>query len=1507
MSIFIVKDGKRTLPGSIYVKILVFLWLIAISAFIMKPVQYAFSREMLKIKENLIKELEDITGFTVRYSSIRPSIFTAFNIKNLSFIRGEKPFFTVSQIKIKYSLMELLLHKKTFVHTVQIEKPELSINTVDDADTLDYIKSLIQELKNRGYVFNFKQITEFLPTNAEYQIRHLNFNLTDKNNFYKIENMNFNIKENDGEITFFARFYAEFKNTDLFDKIFILVADSGISGTCSKDFDKGNAELSIFYLNCSEQDNSNKNTSFFKVLSNNVNTQKRLFSMSPFKIDLSYDNDIVNVKSHDENARNNYYFNLNTDSGGIHAGINLVNFNLDGIFNFSEYLKNTSDLLFLQITGNSTLVYEKGFFDYSVNLKGGEKDSSSPNKDSFAIDVYGNEKKIIVNDFFVSSVNPKKDIFSGNLGISGNFEFSPLVSQGTAFFDNFSLTSTDSINAEFNISNREGGILISSDEVKIAQTVINDFEILLTPTKKEMGVNIAGDFIDGGSIYLDAVFNVNPGEIEASVSLESLSLFSITEIFRPFSEDLNVPAITRGIFKDSAINTDIFFSTDFNNIVYNAPNIDFYIGKTNGLLSLSGTDRQITISEGSLFKEAQEENSLKFTSSINFSNTMDLTFKLNAGFQELAWNIEGQILDRTTLIISDQSGFHGYGNISNNGALSGYIEGVNYPILSDSQTIYLNFYMSLRYNSYDFWRLDVDNFSARYASSNDDSDFFKISGLADQNGASFREILYTDAVGMLLGNANFFWDSDFSYCNFILNITDGREAGEYYYLDGKYKKGDFNIDVSVSEMHVNRFLKINNPIIASAEAAIYWNSMDLFNAKVNLSSLRTRINGNPIFASVNVDFSNEELFVSNLIFDFAQFKTNLSELKFNITEGAVSAKADISGIALEKEVEGNITIAADFVKINSWLDLDKILKYSNGKMSFENFTYGTINKEAFKIEYSVNNGAVSLTGGPRDMIRLEMDDDGMFFLGFSAPMFVRGNVVGTYKNGIVDARTNYFYMDLPTLFNIFSAQNDFFITGGYVTGKADFSGPFWNPEFHGTARAESLRFKVPNYIAQDIKIAPFDVIAEGYEMTFGPVAILSGGGSGTVDGWFYFENWTPVNIGLNISVQRENPIPYGINVMGFLAKGNASGKLNIDVGLANKIVELKGDIFTNEADLSFNMEELTANMEKENENEEIDFNTVVDLKVTAGSMVEFIWPSSNPILRATPEMGTVIYITADSQASQYSLNSNIKIRSGELYYFDRSFFIRQGSMVLKENESKFNPRISARAEIRDRSDSGPVTITMVIENQPLFSFEPRFESSPGMTQLEIYSILGQNFNNIQGEENPELAQRFFWSSGADLVTQLIASSDALGQIVFLRQFERQIRNLMRMDVFSVRTRFFQNMIVSGAMGIGMGKQGQNTGQDITERNNKLGNYFDNTTVFIGKYIGQDMFFQGMGTIKYDENNKIFNGFRIDLDIGLELQSPFINIRWDFSPDFYNYHPENWMTGNSITLSWSKTF
>jgi len=86
-----------------------------------------------------------------------------------------------------------------------------------------------------------------------------------------------------------------------------------------------------------------------------------------------------------------------------------------------------------------------------------------------------------------------------------------------------------------------------------------------------------------------------------------------------------------------------------------------------------------------------------------------------------------------------------------------------------------------------------------------------------------------------------------------------------------------------------------------------------------------------------------------------------------------------------------------------------------------------------------------------------------------------------------------------------------------------------------------------------------------------------------------------------------------------------------------------------------------------------------------------------------------------------------------------------------------------------------------------------------------------------------------------------------------------------------------------------------------DRTGSVGNYFNNTTVFGGKYIGQDMFLQGMLSMRYDANKA--GNIAFVPDLGVELQNPLFSIRWDFNPS----HPENWyINDNSITLtkSWS---
>jgi len=879
----------------------------------------------------------------------------------------------------------------------------------------------------------------------------------------------------------------------------------------------------------------------------------------------------------------------------------------------------------------------------------------------------------------------------------------------------------------------------------------------------------------------------------------------------------------------------------------------------------------------------------------NFANPAEIGFVLNTKYKDLSWNIEGQILDKTTLIIRDKSGLNVYGSLSNSGGVSGYMEGVDFPILVNDKTVYFNFYITLRYTSNDFWYVDIAHFNARDLNSSQGINFISVSGAVDNNGASFRNLLLRDNIGDLAGSVNFAWDADFSYLNFLVNLTDGREKGENYSAEGTIKKDNFNIIVSASDMRFDRLLKHYKggsgvgEIFLSGKAEVTGDSsIKSFAAKCDLESLYLK--NSAVKASGEVVFTNDEFTAADLNLEYKNIKTVIPVLQLSRNESCVRASGEIQGVVLSKWLESNFELNANFQNIDSWLEIDRALASVNGFLKVDEIQYGYEEQAPFSFVFTNNNGALSVSGGPKNMLKFEMDNEGNFFTSLSSPLPIRSTIVGIYKNGNIDAHCSDFYMDLSAIWEFTDDVSDFAMVGGYVTGKVDIRGPVSAPEFFGTVRGTSIRFLVPNYIGEDIKPVPFNAVIEGDEIVFGPVPFTVGSGGGTIGGWLRFEKWIPENVGLEVTIPRNAPIPYMFNITGFIAKGDVSGKVNL---LREKeMIDISGSLFANNTEMGFILDEVMQ-ARNETEKETTKTATVVNLTVTTGPVVEFIWPNtSSPILRANPEIGTVVTVFADTMTGQYAINSDITIRSGELYYFDRSFYIRRGNLVFRENDQQFAPRISARAEIRERTDSGPVTVSMIIDNEPLLSFVPRFEASPTLTQLEIYALLGHSMYAMGGNESGDTAKRVLLSSTTDIISQFFANSE-FGQITGIRQFERMVRNLLPLDMFSVRTKILQNAAVSYAFG-----------QTSVDRSNRVGNYFDNTTVYLGKYIGQDMFIQTMLTMRYDENTLSMGGLKFEPDFGVEFTTPLFNIRWDFFP----YSPENWwVNDNSITLIWSKSF
>jgi len=1469
LSIFIEKNGKKILSPSFYIKILVFWGLISFTAIAMQPIQAALMSAIHQIRTDFIERLEEITGMEIRYSSIRPAFFGSFVIRNLSFNKDEDTFLNISRVQINFSIQDLIFNRKIIFNAVQIDRPIFQFDIEKNKNTLDFFSSLINNSDNEL----------FLPRQANYQIRNGILQITGRETIYLMDGFNLNIREDNGEFKIDGKVSAEFIYSGLFDRSIFIRTDVSINGVYDNTFQNGNANFDFLHITYSEHDKGRRSATFFRPV---VSTRgyQTLFTVIPFNINIFLADKNLMVR-HD-----NYFFLYEQETGNILAEINLDDFRLSEIIDFSSQEPVLGNLFNIPITGSSSFGYIDGNMNYEIEFKNGtwSGDEQYLLNYVFNVNAFGNHEAIIVRE--LTLVSP----LYGSLSFFGNIGFVPFIPEGTLFLDRFTLSGKDYLTSVFEVTSQEGEIKVSGRETTIAGAQINNLEIFLYPADND--ITLTASFFSGqeGSVNIDAAFNRNPQELVTSLSVNSFSFFEITEIIRPFTDISNFPFFLNSYFQNTSVSANVFFSSDFNSFLYNAPNITFNTGNTNGRISISGTDRQIIFSDVMVFFD---EQTLTASANMNYENPMNLVFSVDAVYQELSWNIRGNVLDRTTLIVNDPAGLNIYGNISNSGALSGFIEGNNYPIMLNSETLFLNFYSALRYNSSDFWNLDINRFSVR----NPDvpagqQNVFSFSGIADQNGASFRDLFYSDPFGILIGSVNFSWDNDFSYIEFLANLTDGQQAGENYFAEGVLRNEQINITASVFDMNVNRLINGSNPIRLNADISATWNTIESFNTQINMTSFKAIIQNDIVNASANIYFSNDELIMHNLRFNISEISGLMPELHLSRTEGNAKASIDFEGYNKNKRVEAKIGFDANFSHLDSWLDIRQVFNEFAGLFVVENIQYGDLNHKDVVFVFSRNEGALSFSGGIRNMLRFEMDKEGNFVAGLSAPFPIRGVISGTYNKGMIDAYSNNFFIDLATLYSVASSDVTFNVVGGYITGEMNFLGPFWNPEFHGLGRATSMRFQVPDYISEDIRLVPFDVIAEGQYMTFGPLVATVGSGSASSSGWFQFENWIPVIIGLDINIPRGTPIPYGFNMSGFTATGETSGHLIISVDSINNLLELKGDLFTNETELGLNMQDFSGNFEIEDNNR---MPSIVDLRITVGTMVEFVWPAINPIIRANPELGTVINIYSDTQNGQFSLNSDARIRMGELNYFDRSFFIREGIIVFREDQNQFNPLITARAEIRDRSDTGPVTIIMIIDSQPLLSFEPRFESRPGLTQLEIYSILGQNFNNFQGNDSWDMAQRIFLTSSADILTQLVANSGTLTQFMFFRQVERQIRDMLRLDMFSVRTRLLHNMVIFGATGFG---------NDPVDRNYGVGNYFDNTTVSMGRYIGRDIFIHGTLRLRNDESRSSFGGLLFEPDIGIEFNTPYVNIRWDFFPShFQNF----WVNDHSITLSWSMSF
>ncbi|MDR0450162.1 MAG: translocation/assembly module TamB, partial [Treponema sp.] len=1463
--------------------ILIFAFLVLISAFALYPVHKMIRERTEALRDDFISKAEEIFRRRIEYGSMGPSLFGTIDIRDIRVLEREgaassgpapenpagQAVIRVSRMRVSWSLLRLLRQDSQIVSAVRLDRPALHFDYQRDQDLLELISNP-ERLRQLLSWYNWKTA---VPKGAMVRIRNGRFTFKLPEGLsgadFLLDKLYLDASFGGERISLQGKWNLNFSLPGSFGDPFRAASTGRISGSWSTDFQEGIALINMPYFA----------GDFFRIgalgvqvsLKNNKIEVRKITDRSPLDVALDY----------------------SLDSRELSASFRCEDFSLRNLVSLSGEFRSFNPWLSARNTGSGTFFLDGiGDIRYAADVTGIMPRNLPAANSSFEVKLSGDENYVRFDR--LSLEFPSAPAWRGSSrGLGGTIRFyggiglRPFAPNGTIVFSDFSMNAEPSsvVNAELTVSARGSEIGISGASVVIGDVELAVFGISLYPEASGIGFDFSAlrfreDGPGMGSISLGGAFAYKTRQLEAYLRLDSFLALDLVNMAGPFASAFTLPALAEAAARETTVTTDIFVSTDFEHILYNIPHLLVVyqgMGESAARFSASGTDRRFELIEGRVKGPGRED--ILFTGYADFPNPQDISFSLNISYKDISYYLEGEFLDHRSLRIKGSYGL----NVSVEAGLSGYsgyAEALDIPILIRSQMARLAFSSSLRYDSRNFWFVDIGQFKLSDINlPSSSSASLSISGAADQSGAFFNQLLFDDGRERLSGEASLAWNPGFSELQGQFGISN-ETGSEVYQGEGSWRNRSLDIFLSGTGMRLSRLLE-NIPaggqgrgpgnsfeVLAGGNVRLNWNPEDSFRLNLELDTLSARSRDTEIEASLQAFLDKDIFSVQNIRVKLADLEGEIPWFTVRRQDRQAGGAGRVEGTFAGRSVGMSFELDSRFAGTDSWLGISRAFAEFEGKLSLWDIRMDSLKSEqVFDFEFSRRDSLISLSGGPEEMIRFRLTDDGNFYAGFSHPSPIRGSVAGSFSALEIDARAADVYIDLAALWQFIPVKTEVEAAGGYITASLDIRGPLGDPEFFGHARGNSIRIRVPRFVDADIRPIPVDVVVEGNEMRFGPIPAACGSGSGFLSGWFRFDRWIPNVFSIDIAVPDGTPIPVKSDIQGVLIRGIVSGELNIAMEDLN--IAVSGNLTAQETEISLDAAEL-ARVQENDSWDTLPIPVIADIMVTAGRRVEFLWPTRDfPMLRAYADMGAGTRITVDTIGRRFSFVGDVNLRSGEIFYFERNFFIRSGTLSFNENEQQFDPRISARAETRDRSNEGPVTISMIVDNAPLLSFQARFESSPALSQMEIFSLLGQSITGTPNEAQGGTINNAFLASSADLLAQF--------QVV--RRIERTIRDFLRLDMFSIRTQVLQNYVFRA---IGLEK-------DPVDRIATVGNYFDNTSVYVGKYIGSDMFIQSMLSLRYDETKPTMGGYTFEPDFSVELRSPLGNIRWNLVPT----HPENW--------------
>ena len=1423
------------------------------------------------IKTTVVNSVEEGLAVRIEYGRIAPSFLSTVTIENLRvYAEGsDEPFLAVRKLKAHHNLLGLIFRGDTAVRSFTATGVAVDVDTSRDKLFLDKAMSLSgsgssSNQSEFGSLGNF--FTQLIRIrNWQISFRHEQISAEGQGNTITIRQLGDYIRLSlKGELA-----YRDDAEGSL---ITSAAMETSLRGTVQND-------LKAFSLN----------TDFQKIDSN-------LAVLENQRLNINYRDDQFRITKIKDNKP--YDFNLIIDEKEIRLALLAEDFSPSNLVYLRSELEPLNPWLDTVISGEGdfSIQRETGFLKYSYKGSLGLNNPEVlPVPVDLTLDVAGDDLHIMAEELRVDSEY-------GSLNWQGQWVYQNAFPEGYVYLSGLPVGPEQTLSGRLSFKNIDEYLSVASDYLRLSDgSSPGEIKLLLYQNEQNYVFSVQSSLHTESEhrnrVVLDGSFSMSEGfSIKTSFRVADMAIASVYPFF-PEGTDESVDSILPGLLLQS----EGSFSYSQEGLVVQLSRFQAFLPDGSRQLSLTGF-------YGSGILDLYNSELVWDDNYLIGSGEADLrSEQVSVNSQ---WDLNNNKFDLNAVYLNGQLSMLGSHDLrlqmarQGSDSLLASLDFNDFPVTWDGQDYRGSVSLRGLYEK-DNWEVFLRDSSFRWTNSSLLMEpELKMTAFIAPGTVNLFSVNYSDFYSSLTGEGGFFYDTANNIYNGSLTLKEdgvGNDLEEYD-LFGAFNDGSLSLTLQLLQARTARFQGLGMEGRVDSSFTLQ-GSLDSPLVEGTVDAPDLLLNNTPFALKGDLRMSPEKLEISGLNIRNNNLYLNRGLGVFDFKDGTVIFTAGLNnGVQrVDSEdprmrLESGISLRADTGLVIDFSNFKiPALEDFDGRFRLHPVKWNDITTFASKtIDFSRTGPVFEsvLLEDPEQFLRYN-SDSGRITARLKEDFPIAMNMEGTIGSDGLDLSLNDMIVDLHMINYVMPKDmalgNRFvvFKKGSRMEGSAHIGGTAEDPVFNGKLASRDLMVLTP-YTESEIKETYIEATVVDDLVQTNEFFIPIGRGGIRAQGYMNMQGWGIKDFNLDIAMEGNPGTPVIYNAYNIQGTGALTG--NFRFYGDTKQGGFEGRVVVEE--LVGSLGEKTV-LKRYTEPSPLGWGFKLDLDIVTGKNVLFVLPNPQvELVRAMAEPGERLNISVDTLNKTFSMTGGISIRDGQIYYFDQTFEVTEGSLTFNEDQDMFNPFMNVEAEIETTDANGnDVLITLQYRNPVGDEFKPVLRSNPNMPEDEITALFGQSLVPVDS------------TGQVDVSNLIVATGGMVSQYGFVRPLEQSIKETLNLDNVTIRTEILENTLLD--------QLNRDTTASESGTGFSMAKYLDNTSLYLGKYAGESLYLSLGWVVDYDPLYGIgsyLNGIKIVPDLTVEMRTPFFLVYWNYNKrNAFDFHNTDMMKNNAIGLEWRYSY